>query len=97
MTWRVMIGSSPAKSKPSFYRLSHVRLEPRIKTCKAKGFSFLKVYPNLGEAKSLEPETQTTSAEPGAAANEVHCHGLCSEQHTPRQRTSSLSLNVRQK
>ena len=36
-------------------------------------------------------------AEPGATANEHACHGLCSEQHTPRQARSSLSLNVRQK
>ena len=35
-------------------------------------------------------------AEPGATANEHACHGLCSEQHTPRQARSSLSLNVRQ-
>jgi hypothetical protein len=36
-----------------------VRLEPRIKTCKAIRFRFFKAYPNLGEAISLEPETQT--------------------------------------
>jgi hypothetical protein len=39
---------------------------------------------------------QTTLAEPGATANEPTCHGLCSEQHTPRQAGSSLSFNVRQ-
>ena len=35
-------------------------------------------------------------AEPSATANGVACHGLCSEQHTPRQATPSLSFNVRQ-
>ena len=39
---------------------------------------------------------QTYGAEPGATANDHACHGLCSEQHTPRQAQSSLSLNVRQ-
>jgi hypothetical protein len=40
--------------------------------------------------------TQTYGAEPGATANEHACHGLCSEQHTPRQARSSLSFNVSQ-
>jgi hypothetical protein len=44
----------------------------------------------------LEKKMNQNWAEPGATANEHACHGLCSEQHTPRQARSSLSLNVRQ-
>ena len=36
-------------------------------------------------------------AQLGATANSHACHGLCSEQHTPRQARLSLSLNVSQK
>jgi hypothetical protein len=39
--------------------MSKVRQEPRIKTCKVNRFRFFKAYPNLGEAISLEQETQT--------------------------------------
>ena len=47
-----------------------------------------------GAAKNERPKPY--GAEPGATANEPHCHGSCSEQHAPRQRGSSLSFNVRQ-
>ena len=49
------------------------------------------------QAKTARLKNENHAAEPGATANELHCHGLCSEQHTPRHRSSSLSLNVRQK
>ena len=51
-----------------------------------------KVYGGAAEIERPNPYR----AEPGATANEHACHGLCSEQHTPRQARSSLSFNVRQ-
>ena len=59
-------------------------------------FSFLKTKQTKAH-ESLWNQNQSYGAEPGATANERACHGLCSEQHTPRQARLSLSLNVRQK
>ena len=58
-------------------------------------FSFLKTKQTKAHER-LWNQKQSYGAEPGATANERACHGLCSEQHTPRQARSSLSLNVRQ-
>jgi hypothetical protein len=56
-------------------------------------FSFLKTKQTKAH-ESLWSQNQSYGAEPSATANEPHCHGSCSEQHAPRQRGSSLSLNL---
>ena len=61
-------------------------------------FQFYKDYlrPSANEylwSQKLKPQ----AAEPGATANGVACHGMCSELHIPRQATPSLSFNVGQK
>jgi hypothetical protein len=58
-------------------------------------FQFLK-FKQTKAHESLWNQNQSYRAEQSATANELHCHGSCSKQHAPRQRSSSLSLNVRQ-
>jgi hypothetical protein len=70
-----------------------------VKSPKKKSLTRMEVKVNFevyGGAAKVERHNPHR-AEPGATANDLHCHGLCSEQHTPRQARSSLSLNVRQK